>query len=113
MAFGLFKKKGDREGKARPNVVFVLIDMIREDHRAGRKIFDELGRRGVSFPRMFTHAPYTIASVHAFMSGMYGSLTGVDAYYKAPKFDGENCKTLAQHFQENGYHTLADFMNPG
>jgi arylsulfatase A-like enzyme len=87
--------------------------MVRADHRKGRKIFEELGRRGVCFPRMFTHAPYTIASVHAFMSGMYGSLTGVDAYYKAPKFDGENCKTLAQHFSENGYYCLADFMNPG
>jgi arylsulfatase A-like enzyme len=109
---GWLKKKGDQKAK-RPNVVFVLIDMVRADHRAGRKIFEELGRRGVCFPKMFTHAPYTIASVHAFMSGMYGSLTGVDAYYKAPKFDLENCKTLAQHFKENGYYCLADFMNPG
>jgi arylsulfatase A-like enzyme len=114
MAFGLFRKKGGGQPAAKPpNVVFVLIDMVRSDHRAGRKIFAELGRRGVCFPKMFTHAPYTIASVHAFMSGMYGSLTGVDAYYKAPKFDGENCKTLAQHFSENGYYCLADFMNPG
>lgn len=112
--FGLFGKKGGKGRAARPpNVVFVLIDMVRADHRAGRKIFEELGRRGVSFPRMFTHAPYTIASVHAFMSGMYGSLTGVDAYYKAPKYDGAACKTLAQHFSENGYYCLADFMNPG
>jgi arylsulfatase A-like enzyme len=114
MAFGLFKKKGGRKPEGtRPNVVFVLIDMVRADHRTGRPIFAELGRRGVCFPKMFTHAPYTIASVHAFMSGMYGSLTGVDAYYKAPKFDGENCKTLAQHFSEAGYYCLADFMNTG
>jgi arylsulfatase A-like enzyme len=113
--FGLFKKKGggQQSGSRPPNVVFVLVDMVRADHRAGRAVFEELGRRGVCFPRMFTHAPYTIASVHAFMSGMYGSLTGVDAYYKAPKFDAENCKTLAQHFSEAGYYCLADFMNPG
>ncbi len=115
MVFGLFKKKdgNDRAKAARPNVIFVLIDMVRADRRKGRKIFDELGRRSICFPKMFTHAPYTIASVHAFMSGMYGSLTGVDAYYKAPKFDKDGCKTLAQHFKENGYYCLADFMNPG
>lgn len=98
---------------ARRNVVVVLVDMVRNDARAGRPIFDELGRRGVCFSEMYTYAPYTIASIHALMSGMYGSLTGVDAYYKAPKFDGTRIRTLAEHFHDNGYLTLADFMNPG
>lgn len=111
MVFGWFGKKKAEPAKAKPNVVMVLIDMVRADRRQGRRIFDELAKRSVAFPQMYTHAPYTIASVHAFMSGMYGSLTGVDAYMNAPKFDKENCKTLAQHMKEGGYRCVADFMN--
>ena len=38
MVFG-WGKDGKKQKAKKPNVVFVLIDMVREDHRAGRKIF--------------------------------------------------------------------------
>ncbi|MFH1888980.1 MAG: sulfatase-like hydrolase/transferase [Candidatus Omnitrophota bacterium] len=96
----------------KPNIVMITVDMVRCDKRGCSPIFAQLGGDGVLFSEMITHAPYTIASLHAIFSGMLGSQTGVDAYYKSVKFDNENCRTLPAHLKDNGYYTLADLMSP-
>ena len=53
---------------------------------------------------MIAAAPYTVASMHSMLSGMYGSKNGVDAYNHMFKFK-DDCKTLAEYFQESGYFT--------
>jgi len=99
------------DNKRRPNVIMIAIDMVRADKRGCAPVFNEMARNGVLFSEMITHAPYTIASLHAIFSGMLGFQTGVDAYYKSVKFDNENCRTFPAHLKENGYYTVADLMN--
>lgn len=94
-----------------PNVIMITVDMVRSDKRSSAPIFDKLLHDGVLFSEMITHAPYTIASLHAIFSGMLGSQTGVDAYFKSAKFDNDNCRTLPSHLKNNGYYTVADLMN--
>jgi arylsulfatase A-like enzyme len=59
---------------------------------------------------MITYAPYTIASLHAIFSGIYGQGTNVDAYFKPVKFDKDHCSTLTQYLKKSGYYTYADVM---
>ncbi|MDD4939905.1 MAG: sulfatase-like hydrolase/transferase [Candidatus Omnitrophica bacterium] len=96
----------------KPNIIMITVDMVRSDKRSCSPVFSEIQRDGVLFSGMITHAPYTIASLHAIFSGMLGSQTGVDAYYKSVKFDNKNCRTLPAHLKENGYYTAADLMSP-
>ena len=86
------------------NVIFVLLDGARADRLDKSNDFINLIRKGTLFPQMIAGAPYTVASVHAMMSGMYGSKNGVDAYNNMFKFK-DSCKPLAQYFKENGYYT--------
>lgn len=86
----------------------IVIDQLRIDRLNICPIFQNLKQKGIFFSEMITYAPYTIASMHATFSGMYGKNNGVNAYYKALNFDKENCFTLAQYLKENNYHTIAD-----
>jgi arylsulfatase A-like enzyme len=72
--------------------------------------FNKLKEKGVLFSGMITYAPYTIASLHAVFSGLYGRGTNVDAYFKPVKFDKDHCYTLTQYLKKTGYHTHADVM---
>lgn len=96
--------------KNRPNIVMVTMDMVRVDRMDVAPVFTELRKRGALFSEVIAYAPYTIAAMHAIHSGMYGTKTGVDAYYKALNFDNDNCPTLAEYLSEEGYFTKADLM---
>lgn len=98
---GLFK--GNKEKG--PNIVILMIDQFRNDMREGLPSFAELAKRGVTFSQMISYAPYTLASLHATFTGMYGRLNGVDGYTKSDRFDAKNCMTLPQYLQKCGYHT--------
>ena len=91
-----------------PNILVLLIDQLRVDRLPYFKEFRELKKRGVFFPLMITYAPYTVASLHALFSGMYGTENGVDSYYGSLDFDQKNCFTITQYLKENGYYTKAD-----
>ncbi len=86
----------------------MLIDQVRNDCLADFDVFQQLKKKGVLFSEMFTYAPYTLASLHAIFSGLYGSHNGVNAYYKACSFKKEACHTLFQYLNEAGYYTQAD-----
>lgn len=102
MALNLFKRKTTG---TRPNIVYVLLDQFRNDQRSVHLVFEELGRRGCLFSHAITYAPYTLGSMHATFTGLYGRLNGVDAYTKPDRFDHENVMTLPQYLQGAGYHT--------
>src|SRR5688572_16580648 len=90
---------------ARPNIVLLLLDQFRNDARGVHPVFDELKRRGCVFSETITYAPYTLASMHATLTGLYGRQSGVDAYTKSDQYDQPNCYSLPQYLQNAGYHT--------
>ena len=95
----------------KPNVVLILVDQLRTDRLSSFKIFDDLRSRGTFFSQMVTYAPYTVASLHAIITGMYGNENGVDSYFGSIDFDEDNCFTLAQYLKEHGYRTEADVLS--
>ncbi|MEW5692241.1 MAG: sulfatase-like hydrolase/transferase [Candidatus Hydrogenedentota bacterium] len=103
--FELFKSSKKK------NLIFIVIDNFRNDWLSKYQIFSKLEEMGTFFNEMITYAPYTIASMHAYLSGIYGNHNGVDGYYKLEKFDKENIYTLAQYLKDNGYTTVADSFN--
>jgi len=104
--FQPFKKK-------KPNIIMLMIDGVRSDTIAKVSYYNELKKSSVFFPNMITYAPYTIASLYAMFSGMYGNSNGVNGYYKSYSFDKEHCFTLTQYLKEKGYHTETDSPGEG
>src|SRR3989338_1930219 len=96
--------------KKKPNIIMILIDGARYDVVDKLQFYQELRKESVFFPQLITYAPYTIASLHATFSGMYGNRNGVNGYYKSYSFDKENCMTLAQYLKQNGYYTECDLI---
>jgi arylsulfatase A-like enzyme len=94
-----------RAAGPRPNIVMILLDQFRNDARSVHPVFATLGARGCVFPNTITYAPYTLASMHATFTGLYGRQNGVDAYTKSDRFDARHCRTLTQYLQAAGYHT--------
>lgn len=89
----------------RPNIVFVLLDQFRHDQRDVHPVFARLAARGTLFSHAITYAPYTLGSMHATFTGLYGRHSGVDAYTKSDQFDRANVFTLPQYLQQAGYYT--------
>lgn len=89
----------------------ITIDQLRFDRLSQSSIFERLKHQGVFFSEVITYAPYTVASMHAVFSGMYGYKNGVNSYYAAHNFDGDNCYTLPQYLKSAGYFTRADVVS--
>ena len=89
--------------KKKPNIIMLMIDGVRSDAIEKVPFYQQLKKDSVFFHNLITYAPYTIGALHAFFSGIYGNLNGVNGYYKGYNFDKENCLTMAQYLQENGY----------
>lgn len=102
--------KGNKE--KRPNVIMILLDQFRNDARGVHPIFKKLASKGVCFERMITYAPYTLASVHATFTGMYGRKNGVDAYTKSDQYDTKNCASLPEYLRAAGYYTRGYSFSP-
>ena len=90
--------------KKKYNIIFILLDGARVDRLNKSQAFGNILKEGLFFDNMIAAAPYTVASMHSMLSGMYGSKNGVDAYNHMFKFK-DDCKTLAEYFQESGYFT--------
>ena len=100
----LKKLKGSDDG-LRPNIIMILLDQFRNDARSEHKIFEEINRRGTLFSNTITYAPYTLASLHATYTGMYGTYNGVDAYTKSDHYKAKDCISLTQYLKKIGYYT--------
>ncbi len=98
----------------RPNVLFVLVDTLRQDYTApfgdavrGQAIKD-LAERGVTFSRTLTAIPKTPASVASFFTARYPPGHGVRTLFDAlPEVNN----TIAEEFQSAGYRTEAFVAN--
>ena len=89
----------------------IMLDGVRADTINFVPYLQELKKEALFFSSLITYAPYTLASLHAIFSGMYGNTNGVNGYYKSYSFDKEHCFTLAQYLKESGYYTEADLIN--
>ncbi len=96
--------------KKKPNVILILMDGIRADAIDGAGYYKSLKKEGVFFSNVITYAPYTIASMHALFSGLYGNVNGVNGYHKLYSFDKDNCFTLTQYLKKEGYYAEADII---
>lgn len=63
------------------------------------------------FSKMITVSPYTLAALHAMMSGTYPSKNGVDAYYHMFRFKKDTIITIAELLKERGYYTKCDVIS--
>lgn len=101
----IFRKAKKLKSAFRPNIVMILLDQYRNDARAIHGIFEEIGKRGVLFSKTITYAPYTLASLHATFTGMYGRDNGVDAYTKSDQYNHKECYNLPEYLKDIGYYT--------
>lgn len=89
----------------------IVMDGNRVDVLDKISFYEELKKQSIFFPSLITYAPYTLASLHAIFSGIYGNSNGVNGYCKGYDFDRENCFTLAQYLKNSGYYCVGDFMD--
>lgn len=97
--------------RKKPNIIVIVMDGARADAIEKISYFKEIKKQSVFFPNMITYAPYTLASLHAIFSGIYGNSNGVNGYYRGYDFDKENCFTLTQYLKDSGYYCVGDFMD--
>lgn len=90
------------------NFVLVLLDGLRSDWAHRLDAFPRLARRSLYCPGMITHAPYTIASMHTMLTGVEGTVTGVNGYYNSHKYRNWACRTLGEYLGTAGWHCRMD-----
>jgi len=83
----------------------IMLDQFRNDSRNCHPVFEEMKRRGILFSQVITYAPYTVASLHATFTGMYGKFNGVNAYTGSDHYDKNGCLSLPEYLQKVGYWT--------
>ena len=93
------------------NIIFICTDGVRQDFINNYRSFVDLSKKGLLFSKVITYAPYTIASLHAVFTGIYGNRNGVDNYYGGARFNNEKCKTLTSYLNDSDYYTVADIIN--
>ena len=71
------------------NIILVNLDGLRRDKIAKCDNLQELADESLFFSNMATVSPFTFASLHSIISGMYPSRHGVDAYYNMFKFKAD------------------------
>jgi len=99
-----------------PNVIILLIDMLRADHvhcygyhRETTPFIDKYAGQGVLFMNARTQSSWTLPSTVTLLSGLYPSTHGAKAPLSA--LPGE-IETMAEIFRNNGYSTAAFVSNP-
>ncbi len=90
------------------NVIMINLDGLRRDKVINSDSLKSLIKDSYFFSEMNTVAPYTFASIHAIMSGMYASSNGVNGYYNMFKFKNNDITTLSEIFQKYGFFTYCD-----
>ncbi len=90
------------------NVIVILIDGGRVDFVKKSPNFIKLQKNSIFFPNSITYAPYTNASMHAFISGSYGNRNGTYSYWHSSNFKGNEFKTLTDYLKESDFSTCFD-----
>ena len=93
------------------NVILINLDGFRNDKVELCPSLRLLKERSYYFPKMFTVAPYTFASLASVFSGMYPSRHGVNAYYNMFNFRKDKIETLSEIMQKTGHYTSCDIID--
>ena len=94
----------------KPNIIFVLLDGSRWDRVNHSPEFSELLHEGTFLNNVTAAIPYTIGSVNALFTGLYGKENGIDAYYKMFRLK-DSVKVLPEVLKEQGYFTACDLLS--
>ena len=94
----------------KPNIIFVLLDGSRWDRVNRSPEFTELINEGTFLNNVTAAIPYTIGSVNALFTGLYGKDNGIDAYYKMFRLK-DSVKVLPEILKEDGYFTACDLLS--
>jgi len=92
------------------NIIFIVVDGVRTDRIQYFDNFVKVVKQGCFFPKVVSYAPYTIASLYAILTGIYGNRNGVDNYYGSIHFKKDQCKTLTSYLHDAGYYTIGDIL---
>ena len=93
-----------------PNIIMVLLDGARWDRIEKSPEFLGIIKEGTLLNNVNTAIPYTIGSVNATFSGLYGKDNGINAYYKMFRLK-ESVKVLPEVLQSKGYFTACDLLS--
>ncbi len=93
------------------NIILVNLDGLRRDKISKCKNLQKLADQSLFFSNMSTVAPFTFASLHSIISGMYPSRHGVDAYHNMFKFKSDEIITIGELLQDHGYYTCCDIIS--
>jgi len=109
-------QSGDKPSgqRARPNVVFIVLDTVRADHlssygysRPTTPNLDRLARRGVLFENAISPSSWTLASHASMFTGLLPHQNGADWWLPLPP----GPRTLAEALQWSGYRTAGFAAN--
>ncbi|MEW6268219.1 MAG: sulfatase [Thermodesulfobacteriota bacterium] len=107
----------------RPNLVLVVVDALRRDHvgvynypRPVTPFLDDIAQRGVVFDNAWSHAPQTLNSTAALLTGQVSPLlvrrnARPEEMWTVFRLADQNV-TLAEMLAAAGYDTLGIFTNP-
>jgi arylsulfatase A-like enzyme len=98
----------DTEKTSEYNIIMINLDGLRRDKVQFCDSLKSLIKESYFFSEMNTVVPYTFASIHAIMSGMYPSSNGVNGYYNMFKFKNNSVTTIAEILQKFHYFTSCD-----
>lgn len=88
----------------------VCLDGARTDMLDCSEELSLLFSKGAHFKQCIVSSPYTVASIHSIMTGMYGYRNGVDAYNNMFNLK-KRSKTLAEYLRAQGYFTHSDMLS--
>ena len=90
------------------NIILINLDGLRRDKLHLCPTLKALSQRSFYFSQMNSVSPYTLASLHTVISGLYPSANGVNAYYSMFNFKKHTITTIPQLLKELEYYTCCD-----
>lgn len=96
----------------KPNLIFIVVDTLRDDHtsfenphmRTTGNIKSSLLKKGVYFKNSYSNAPWTLPSISSLITSRYPSELGVKNLVSKI---GDNEFTISELMKEEGYRTCS------
>ena len=93
------------------NVIIICVDGGRLNEAQNSSIIKQFSPNSIFFTQSITYAPYTNSSIHALISGAYGSRNGCYSYWHSSRFKHQLFKTLVDYLHDEKYFTCADLIS--
>ena len=88
------------------NVIIICVDGGRIHEAQNSSIIKQFSPNSIFFTQSITYAPYTNSSIHALISGAYGSRNGCYSYWHSSRFKHQLFKTLVDYLHDENYPYL-------